>query len=154
MPVQSFLLLRHQQPYFHIRQTEAQKNGQGLPWHHDTSGARSSPILSPVLTLGKCILWVISCRRTGGPRPSCSSLHRNFSRCPAADTDETTCRNEEQTNGGILFPGNCGPCQSELAALKLCEDAQKDFIGKVLPIFASYTIRNNGKVPRLVGTRA
>lgn len=149
----SFLLLWHQQPYFLIGQTEAQKNGQGLPRRHDTSRARSCPILSPALTLGRRSLWTVSCGRTGGPRPSRSSLRRNFSRRPAADAYGTSGGTKEQTR--VLPRGDCGPCPSELAARRLREeDARKDFIGKVPPVFASHTAGNSGKVPRPVETRA
>lgn len=113
----SFLLLRHQQPSFLIGQTEAQKNGQGLPWRHDTSRARSCPILSPVLTLGKCSFWIVTCRRTGGPRPSCLSLRHNFSRCLAADTCETTCRNEGTNEREFFSVGTVAPVSLNLQPL-------------------------------------
>lgn len=56
---------------------------------------------------------------------------------------------EERRNkrgGGVLPRGDCGPCPSELAARRLREeDARKDFIGKVPPVFASHTAGNSGR---------
>lgn len=98
------------------------------------------------MTLGRCSLWTVSCGRTGGPRPSRSSLRRNFSRRLAADAYGTSGGTKEQMRGGVLPRGDCGPCPSELAARRLREeDARKDFIGKVPPVFASHTVGNSGR---------
>lgn len=54
----SFLLLQHQQPYFLIGKTKAQKDGQARPWCHDTGRARSCPV-PPLQSHGPldCKLW-------------------------------------------------------------------------------------------------